>query len=165
MSDGANLGVTADRALQTIIGGEDSPSGDEITTPEQVAERLNLTPDPCDGPPIWERATDSDAYSLVTDSIAKAFLLVEQDDPGILDRRENYPDDYEYESLRGQQLDAIHCVWKAVMERWPTFDDWIGGASGFQVGFAYNTARFVRGEKSQPNPAILTIALKEKEDE
>jgi hypothetical protein len=43
------------------------------------------------------------------------------------------------------------------MERWPDADEWWGGASGFQVGFAFNTARFIRGEPPVGNPAILEI--------
>lgn len=158
MSDGSNMGITAGRALGTILGGDDQPK-DEKATPEQVRDRIMAAPDPCDGPPIWERGVDGDSYSLAADAISKAFLLAEEADPGVLERRESYPDDCEHEILRGVEKDACTAVWDAVTDRWPGFDEWVGGASGFMVGFAYNTARYVIGKRIVSNPAILTIEV------
>lgn len=157
MSDGSNLGITAGRALGTILGGEEQPAEDEKATPEQVYERIMAAPDPCDGPAIWERGVDEDSYSLAADAIAKAFLMAEEADPGILERRESYPDDCEHETLRGVEKDACTAVWDAVTARWPGFDEWIGGASGFMVGFAYNTARYINNQNSVANGAILSL--------
>lgn len=39
-SDGAHLGVGAERALDTILGGKDQPEESERKTPEQMAEHL-----------------------------------------------------------------------------------------------------------------------------
>ena len=159
MSDGSNMGITAGRALGTILGGDDQPKDDEKATPEQVRDRVMAAPDPCDGLPIWER-DGVDGYSISTDAVAKAFLLTEEADPGILERRECYPDDCEHEILRGVEKDGASVVWEAVTARWPEFDQWIGGASGFQVGFAYNTARYIAGQPIKSNPAILTVEAK-----
>lgn len=157
MSDGSNMGITAKRALGTILGGDDQPTEEEKATPEQVRARVMAAPDPCEGLPIWER--EGDGYSLSADAISKAFLLAEEADPGILERRECYPEDCEHEILRGVEKDGASVVWDYVSDRWPGFDSWIGGASGFQVGFAYNTARYVTGQRITGNPAILDIEV------
>lgn len=157
MSDGSNMGITAKRALGTILGGDGQPTDEEMATPEQVRDRVMAAPDPCDGLPIWER--EGDGYSMSADAIAKAFLLAEEADPGILERRESYPDDCEHEILRGVEKDGASVVWDAVTDRWPDFDRWVGGASGFQVGFAYNTARYIAGQPIKSNPAILDIEI------
>lgn len=64
MSDGSNMGITAGRALKTILGGEDQPT--EHLTREQVLERIGLarlSDDP--------EAEGADNYSAATDIICR----------------------------------------------------------------------------------------------
>lgn len=163
MGDGANIGVTAGRALNTILGGDDQPTEEEQATPEQVRERIMAAPDPMSGKPIFERKDEvEDAYTLAADAITKAMLLCEKDDPGLLAREaepHTYPDDYSVPELRGKTFPTDNCdlAWDAIKSHWPDFDDWIGGATGFMVGFAYNTARYINKIPPTPNPALLTI--------
>jgi hypothetical protein len=164
MSDGADLGVEAGRALGAILGGKEPPTEDEQQTKEQMLERILAVSDPCEGTPVHERefAEDMGGYSYAADCIAKAFLILEADDPGLLDRTPEpytYPDDYEIEDLRGKSFERSgdSLAWEALMERWPDFDDWLGGATGFMVGFAFNAARHVKDLAPVQNPALMTI--------
>lgn len=167
MSDGANMGITAGRALDTIIGGEGQPTEEEKMTAEQVKERILAAPSPLEGKPIWEREdVDGDQkYSLAADCIAKAFILAEAEKPGILTTELYYPDPYEpFPSLSGKKKDSMDAVWEYISEKWEGFDDWIGGASGFMVGFAYNTALYINDMPTGGNPALLTIGTKEDDE-
>jgi hypothetical protein len=166
MSDGSNMGITAGRALGTILGGEDQPTEDEKQTREQVYARIMSRPDPCEGEGIWDRSNirsvdePDEAYSIAADCIAKAFLLIEEEFPGTLETQLYYPEDFDYEPLRGKPQSPEMAIWNKTMEKWPKFDDWIGGASGFMVGFAYNTARWLNEKPIVNNPAIVTIGPK-----
>jgi hypothetical protein len=171
MGDGANMGITAHRALGTIIGGDPNPDAEERQDRAAVKARLVLAPDPCTGPKIWERVESGeigsdDAYSLAADCIAKAFLFVILDQTELLNKDAYYDADemrakgHDEESVRiicGQPRDRSSVLWDGVMKRWPDFDDWVGGASGFQVGFAYSTIRFLYDEPYEGNPAIMEI--------
>lgn len=169
MSDGAHLGVTAGRALETILGGKESPGDDELNPSGEVERRVRAAPRPLEGQPIHERDLGDDAYSLATDAIAHAILLVLDDDPTLLDRELRYDEAF-FEAhphagwetkaaLLGKPRDPTDALWDAVTGRWPEFDDWVGGATGFQVGFACNAARFARDRGPVSNPAIVEMAL------
>jgi hypothetical protein len=165
MSDGAHLGVDANRALKTILGPEPSPAEDEQQTPEQVRARIESAPLPGDGLPIWDRVEagqlDKDiAYGVAADSIAHMFLVLAEEQPGLLNEQRFYPDDCDAEVLRGKPMSAETAIWEALKERWPDGDDWIGGASGFMVGFAFNAVRYVLGEGPVRNSAIVEIGGK-----
>lgn len=156
MSDGANLGITAKRALDTILGGDPQPSEAERTTREETRQRVLAAPLPGEGPSPWERAesgeiTKDDGYSLCADSLAHAFLVLAET------RQLFYPDDGEIESLRGKPMDGCSAFWEAAKERWLNLDEWLGGASGFQVGFAHNTVRFILARPPTENPAIVEV--------
>src|SRR5437867_5216468 len=126
MGDGANLGITAGRALGTILGDEGQPSDEEKATPEQVRERVMAAPSPCEGEPIWERGIgDDESYSVAADCIAKAFLLLENEDPGVLHRKVYWSkDNTEIEDLWGKETDAMTAVWDGITAKWPGFDEW-----------------------------------------
>lgn len=63
------------------------------------------------------------------------------------------------EAARETELDG-RSLWDGVKRRWPAFDDWVGGATGFQVGWAVNCVRWLAAESPVPNPAILTVSEK-----
>ena len=162
MTDGANLGITARRALGSILGSEDQPTDEERTTSEETRARLEAAP-LFEGPKPWDGDKDS-AYSMATDSIGHAFLILIEEDPSLLEPR-LYPDTYPNgepmdEWLKGKTMDPDSMLWQAMKERWPHADDWVGGASGFMVGFALNSALFASGRGPIANPAIIEIGGK-----
>lgn len=135
MGDGSHYATTANRALNTILGGEPQPVTDEICTPEQVLKRIMDCPLP-EGPSPFTGDATEESYSKATDCIARAMLETTTD--------ENRDEDYSE-------------AWYRAKARWPNLDDWIGGASGFMVGFAWNTVRYIKGWGEVANPALCTI--------
>src|SRR5215204_6492093 len=115
MSDGSDMGIKADRALQTILGGKEQPTEEEKATPEQVRERVMAAPSPLEKESVFQRFGD-EGYTVATDCITKAFLLIEEENPGILEAKLFYPKDYVVESLRGKEYTGEHAVWRAVTE-------------------------------------------------
>jgi hypothetical protein len=164
MSDGANLGVSAKRALGTILGGDPEPDDSERVTMAELEKRIRSRPLPGEGTKPWESEGD-DAYSVASEIIAHAFLVLADGDPTLLTRSEVYTeDDFKHHkgedwwhSLVGTKKDPNDAAWRAFTERWPNGDEWIGGASGFMVGWAFNAARSIKGEPPTQNPAIVTI--------
>lgn len=166
MSDGANLGVSAGRALGTVLGGEPEPGPDERVTMAELEKRIRSRPLPGEGDKPYESDSDDvDAYSIASEIIAHAFLVLADEDPTLLTRREVYTeDDFKHhegedwwQGLVGKPKDATDAIWQAFTQRWPKGNEWIGGASGFMVGWAFNATRSITGEPPAPNPAILTL--------
>jgi len=163
MSDGANLGIDASRALDAILGDAGEPNEDERTTPAQTRERLEAAP-LFDGPTPWENDDRDAGYGAVADSIGHAFLILIEEDASLLEPQfypETYPDGSPmHEVLVGKQRDQSDVLWNAMKERWPQVDKWCGGASGFQVGFAFNAACYALERPTGGNPAIVTMRKK-----
>lgn len=162
MSDGAHMGITAGRALGTVLGGDDQPTDEERSTAEETRARLEAAP-LFEGPKPWDRFPSVEgemndaAYSAAADSIAHAFLILLEEDESLLEPR-YYPEDCEHEILRGKQKSPDSPFWEAMTDRWPHADDWIGGASGFMVGFALNAALYASGKSLVArNPAIVEV--------
>jgi hypothetical protein len=155
-NDGAHLGVTAGRALKTILGDMESPKPEEQTDRDAVEVRIRATPRPCEGIPIHERADIEDGYSMAADAIAHAFLLLLDDEPALFEAVELYPPDSALE-LRGTPRPLMDMLWDRAKVRWPGFSAWIGGPSGFQVGFAMNAVRCIKARPPEGNPAFMTI--------
>ena len=164
-SDGAHSGIGAERALKTILGGEPAPAEDEMESREQVRKRIMAAPGPGGE---WRVET----YGQAADAIAKALVFLIEEDPSLLGvsaRRtcfaaavEEYPSGLgavapyaDYLSIG--QYDKADGLYDLIEKRWPGFDDRIGGASGFQVGWATNCARWLYEQRPVPNPALLTI--------
>jgi hypothetical protein len=170
MSDGANLGITAGRALGTILGDDPQPSDDGRATPEEVRARLEAAP-LFEGPAPWEGVEPGgddpegrdEAYSAACDSIGHAFLILIEEDPSLLEPHpypKTYPDGSPMPDwTKGKNRDQDSVVWDAMKERWPHANGWLGGASGFQVGFALNAALYASGHKPVPNPAIVEVEV------
>lgn len=121
-------------------------------TPEEMRAYIETAPDPLDGPPIWERNNGMDGYELSALAAAKAMLIVAEADPSTLTipSREDDPTGWERANADAH--------WKAACERWPGLDDWLGGITGFQFGWANNAVRYVLGAEAVGNPAIVTVS-------
>jgi hypothetical protein len=160
MTDGANQGMTGRQALDAVMGGN---LPDEQPSDEALMKRVMDAPLPGEGTPIWERK-GVDRYSAAADSLAHAFLEVAKTRPGILTKKAYYPMNYQVVSLRGKEMDADVLAWEAAKTTFPGMDEWLGGATGFMVGFAFNLARHLHGLQPAPNPAIVTINIPERKD-
>lgn len=163
MTDGAHMGIDAKRALDTIIGGEGQPTEEERSTPESVRARIEAVP-LFEGPKPWDVGGGDDSYNLATDAIAHAFLVLLEEDRSLLEPQP-YPETYDDgdpmpEWTRGKNRDLSDVLWEAMKERWPNADEWVGGATGFMVGFATNTALYVLDAGYASNPAIMELRAK-----
>lgn len=136
MSDGSTLGTTAGRAVRSILGDGKEPPLDDRDSPEAALARISELPRPSAGRPPWENdgLDDDMQYSLATDCIAKVMYDATTQDDSDLD---------------------CNAAWERAKSRWPNLDEWIGGASGFMIGFAWNLVRYIRHWDEQNNPAIV----------
>jgi hypothetical protein len=140
MGDGTNLGIDAERALKTILGGEPSPGEAEQQTPEQVRARVE--------------AAKPTSYSGATDCLTRAVLrlFAEREDTQV------WPTDPGYDTIDGKfqavgpnLFDAAKGV--ATPDEAEAFD----GCTGFMWGFAVNQARWILGQHPGANPAIVEL--------
>ncbi len=129
MGDGAHLGVTAVRALDTILGGEPSPTKKEGMTHEQFA--------------LWIRSAShaledmpkGDGYSEASRWLARRYLLLLEEGSETQD------------------------AWDAFEARWPDDVHEAGGMTGFMHGWALNAALYTLKLPPTPNPALVTIEV------
>lgn len=150
MSDGAQEGIGAERALDTILGGQPAPEIAEQASREEVEHRIRATP-----------LDDRSGYGSCADAAARAVLEYLEADP----ERLNIPTEnvYETDSTTGNVVFTsdgdLHLVTSGLYERMkqdgvPLSDL---GLSGFQWGWAVNCARWILDAPPVPNPAIFTI--------
>lgn len=156
MSDGAQLGVGAERALATILGGEPQPSLDEIETVEQMRERILATTE-----------ADATTYDGMATFAAKLILEYLLADP----RRAAIPTENVYEKDENGRLvfnseGGLNLVTPGLYEVMKA--DGIPldklGLTGFMWDWAVNAARRCVEAPAVPNPAILTIHVPERSE-
>ena len=130
--DGADLGVSAGRAIRTIIGGADQPQTSEKQTVEQMRASLLEAPLPTDE----EIPVTEDSYSEHARRLAGCFLrLIEKGTEPT------------YASL-----------WEAYKTTWPNAST---DFTGFMVGWAVNASRRCAHLPPVQNPAIMEIETQE----
>jgi hypothetical protein len=167
--DGAHIGVSAGRALKTILGGDEPPTQEEQETREAMEQRIRARPLPGDGPGPWagvgDHGTDEpgDAYSAAAESLAHVYLVLADERPALLTEQRFYDgtemdDPWWRENMAGKPRDPSDAIYEAMKARWPNADDWFGGLSGFQAGWAFNAVRRIKEQPPAPNPAIMTLA-------
>lgn len=124
-------------------------------SPAEMRAYIEEAPLPGDGLPIYDRfGVTDEGYDMAGRSLAHGFLVLAEEDPLLLDvpSREDDPD--------GSERANNDKLWQAFKERWPQGDDWLGGTTGFQFGWAHNAVRYVVGAEPVGNPAIVTISPK-----
>lgn len=156
--DGADLGITAERALRTVLGGEGQPAEDERDTPEVVRARVMASLSRAE-PRDYGDAADMAAGMVLTyfDRTPEArdwpagrggkWVDVETGEPWTGDPQW---DRMEYRPAPGPDL---YEQVKAMSEG--RLSDL--GLSGFQWGWAVNAAKYAVGAPPVPNPAIMTV--------
>lgn len=135
MADGAHMGVSASRAVATIIGGEPAPTADEGRNPVQMREWLESCPDYTEA----DYATLEDGYGECARWFAKRMLAAVLADPSL---------------MQSERL------FTAVVERDPEVSALAHGQygpTGFQVGWAQNAVRYCVELEPAVNPAIITV--------
>lgn len=147
MTDGAHLGVSANRALDTILGGAPSPAEDEQMG---VAEFRD-----------WITQPDQELdYGECARRVARAILEFWMEDP----KRATIPPEDVYEEgpdgrIVFNAVGGLNLVTPGLYQMMK--DHGIGldelGITGFQWGWAVNAARRCVELPPAPNPAILTI--------
>lgn len=120
-------------------------------TPAEMREHLMGALDINEGEPIHRRMPGTEGYEMAARCLGKALLLVCEDDPSLLD----IPADKDGARGIGAAFHDAH--WGAAKARWPGINDWLGGVTGFQFGWANNAVRYALGTRTVGNPAILTV--------
>lgn len=152
-SDGASIGIGPDRALKTILGGEEQPSEDEQRTPYEMRAYLLAAV-----PPPWDY--DGDGYEMCARWIGRQVLEHYDAAPELV----ALPMDTEYDwqgdpdrGAKGMKPEYVNRIGlhDELVKRGA---DIVGhGKTGFQWGWAVNAARFAVDADAQPNPAIMEI--------
>lgn len=118
-------------------------------TPQEVREKIEAAVTPLDGDKPWQRATGEAAYHMAAECLAKALLIVADRDPSLLDV------DPETE---GSWVAANNeKLWEAAKQEFPGLNDWLGGPTGFQFGWAHNIVRFIHEVEPVGNPAVIDV--------
>jgi hypothetical protein len=151
--DGAEMGVKADRALATVLGGAEQPATEEKMTVEQQRDWLLTAP----------RCTDPDAmldYGECARSVAGEILRWALANPRRYattppETTYAYDTDESGERLWSTGRPTTLGLYDVLKEEGVALDTL--GITGFQWGWAYNAARRCLELPSVPNPAIVTM--------
>lgn len=132
-ADGAQLGVTAGRALKTILGGEPSPRPDERMDAERFCQWIRSALNTLDC------QTGEDGYSEACRILAKLLLTYSLEDRTALGRD----------------------CYRDLKAHFPDSAETIAGITGFMWGWSVNAAPRCSGMPPVPNPAVITIEIPE----
>lgn len=148
--DGADLGITAERALKTVLGGEESPTKDEGMSPAEMKAMLEAKDD------------DTDGYDAHAQVMAKYLVRLYEKYPEIAycPTEDVYRKDDNGETIwEGPAL--VTGLSEVAKREWPDeshpFRQALSEATGFSWGWAVNAARYCLDLPPVPNPAILTV--------
>jgi hypothetical protein len=147
MTDGAHLGVSADRALKTILGGAPQPTDEETMGVIEFRD--------------WITQPDQELldYGEAARRVARDILAFWMDDP----RRATIPAENVYEhdadgKLVFNDAGGLNLVTPGLYEVMKDHGiDLEPGITGFQWGWAVNAARRCVELPPAPNPAIMSV--------
>lgn len=145
MSDGANVGVGPERALDTILGGADQPKEEDSKSPEWWLNYL-----------VNEKDDNIDGYNEHAEVMAKYIILAYQAEPNLT----KVPISAIYSKAYDKTfIPDIGEVLKQHIYTSPShpFRLALSEATGFSFGWAVNIARFAMKLNQVPNPALITI--------
>lgn len=186
-NDGATYGITAEQALGGVLGGADIPE-EAKQTREQVRARLDVAPRLADiyvrTEHVVESTPDSDLtyegdsdvlyahgkklnidYGGCADVVARAILDFIETHP----QHAEAPGENEYAKdawagyNSGEDLERLgppKALRRGMYDLMKEAGYDLGklGITGFQWGFAYNLARWLRYEEGEGNPAIIEVS-------
>lgn len=139
-SDGATQGIKPTDALKVILGGQDEADQPHMT-PEQVRDMVMATN-------LSDiNYSSDDGYDMCCRWVARQIVEYEQKHPGAL-------------ALE----DDIYKLIKADMKEGGPEWEMLTSITGFQWGWALNTARMLNELDPVPNPAIVTVNVYDEDD-
>jgi len=156
MSDGAHLGIGAERAMKTIVGGEPHPTEAECETIEQMRARILAAP-------IESKSYDGAATAcarLILEAWKKYPQLIEVPHTGVY--LNNADGQMVWEECGGAVtlVPGLHDALKQVYRERPEALAVLSGLTGFQWGWAVNAALRCIDQPPVQNPAIVTVEAK-----
>lgn len=152
--DGADLGVSADRALETILGG--APQPERRRTPDEMRAEILA----CEGPSDYD-GTSRWVARLILEAIAAEPELTTAPCETVYDW-DVIKADPRYANATGSE--GVEVMSEYVVSR--SLYDLLKdrgvplaelGLTGFMWGWAFNAARYCLGLPPEPNPAIVTL--------
>jgi hypothetical protein len=153
MNDGAHVGVGAKRALDTILGGDPSPTEEECETVEQMRERILAAP-------IEAKDYDGAATAcarLILEAWKKYPQLVEVPHENIYLKDEAGNLVIVDDGLV-QLVPGLHAALKSLYRDRQEALEILTGLTGFMWGWAVNAANRCLDLPPVANPALLEIA-------
>lgn len=156
-TDGSSMGINAERALASILGGEPEPEAEERLTREEVRQQLGKLPSLVPGRVYGGQSL---GYGETTQVVTKAIL----DFWGQYPEFEDAPAANEYApdawaNFDGDAKNFPKPVRLGLYDLMKQHDYDLGslGLTGFMWVFAFNQARWLRYEEGQENPAIIEV--------
>jgi hypothetical protein len=156
-SDGAHLGVSAKRALDTILGGRPEPAEAEQEDAASVRARILAA---------TQRGGAPASYEDCADMVAGMVLMFYDAHPEAL----GWPVEAAHHWERdGKTVDPAESGWDnlTVVNDGPDLYGDVNaftegklsdlGITGFQWGWAVNAARFTKSLPPEPNPALIEV--------
>jgi len=133
------------------VEGEGPMSEEPSKTPDEMRAYINGAPEPMKGKPIWKQFKGDEGYEKSALALARAMLVEVEKDPTLLDvpLKEEDPTGF----ARADGNPRLH---GAIFDQ-EGLNDWLGGVSGFQWGWAHNAVRYAVGAEPVGNPAIVTL--------
>lgn len=158
MTDGAHLGVGAERAIETILGGKEQPKESEKQTPEQMLASIREAP------------ISTESYGGTALACARVILEAYERYPVL----KGHPTETQY--LRGPDgksvfvddgLVPLTYDLHDVLKRLHPDEDGperqvLSDLTGFMWGWAVNAVRYALGDPPQGNPALMTVRTESK---
>lgn len=146
--DGAHEGITPERALKTILGGEPPPEDDEKRKRVEYEWRVKVA--------TSDIKTYDDACLYTAKLILEYWAVSEERETIPAETVYDTPPDF-WETFDGTQVPPVKELGLYERMKQDGIDLASLGLSGFQWGWAVNAARFIKGLPPEPNPAIVTI--------
>lgn len=154
--DGAHLGVGAERALETVLGGQPQPSKDERASRARLLETIT------EAASRNTPAGYDDAANMIAGLVFRFYCEKPEAQAWPVTQKGYYllPD-----GTHADRWCADGTFTPTTPNLYDEVDKFTGGrlsqieATGFMWGWAVNAARYVSNLPPEPNPAIIEISI------
>jgi len=148
--DGADMGIGVKRALETVVGGKESPKKEDGLSSEQMKEKL------------LNKDDDINGYDAHAEVMAKYIFLAMTSRDRLIRNLHEIPCERIY-LWKGNDSTVVCPDLSDVLkehiyiDKEHPFRKALSDASGFTWGWAVNAARYAAGLPPVRNPAIIEI--------